>query len=266
MANSTYHWNAQDYAKNSTNQFQWARELIPKLKLEGKETILVLGCGDGKVTAELANLLPNGKIIGVDNSEKMISLAKNTFRQESFPNLIFQVMDARKLTFQSEFDLAFSNAALHWIVDQEAVLAGVYRSLKRLGRLLFQMAGKGNAKDILSIINELSGIEPWKTFFSNMIFPYGFYNIEEYKTFLYKAGLVPERVELFPKDMKFINIEGLAGWIRTTWLPFTERLPVDLRSKFVETIVDCYLSEHPADDDGTIHVGMMRIEVEAYKP
>ena len=266
MANSTYHWNAQDYAKNSTNQFQWARELIPKLKLEGKETILDLGCGDGKVTAELANLLPNGKIIGVDNSEKMISLAKNTFRQESFPNLIFQVMDARKLTFQSEFDLAFSNAALHWIVDQEAVLAGVYRSLKRLGRLLFQMAGKGNAKDILSIINELSGIEPWKTFFSNMIFPYGFYNIEEYKTFLYKAGLVPERVELFPKDMKFINIEGLAGWIRTTWLPFTERLPVDLRSKFVETIVDCYLSEHPADDDGTIHVGMMRIEVEAYKP
>ena len=74
-------------------------------------------------------------------------------------------MDARKLAFQSEFDIAFSNAALHWIVDQKAVLAGVQRSLKPGGRLLFQMAGKGNAKDVLSIIYELADVEPWTEYF-----------------------------------------------------------------------------------------------------
>ena len=203
MANSPYNWNAQDYAKNSANQFQWAKELIPKLKLKGNEALLDIGCGDGKITAELARCLPEGRAVGVDSSEKMINLAQTTFPPKDHPNLSFQVMDARKLTFKAEFDIAFSNAALHWIVDQKAVLGGVQRSLKPGGRLLFQMAGKGNAKDILGIINELADMEPWTGYFQQMTFPYGFYDPEEYKAFLQQAGLVPERVELFPKDMKY---------------------------------------------------------------
>jgi trans-aconitate methyltransferase len=266
MANTPYNWNAQDYAKNSQNQFQWAKELIPKLKLQGNETLLDIGCGDGKITAELARCLPNGRAVGVDSSEKMIDLAKTSFPQKVCPNLSFQVVDARKLTFHSEFDVAFSNAALHWIVDQKAVLTGVQESLKPGGRLLFQMAGKGNAKDILNLINELMKVEPWKNFFKGMAFPYGFYDQEEYKAFLREAGLVPLRVELFPKDMKHQGAEGLAGWVRTTWLPFTDRIPTDLKPKFVKLIVNRYLKTHPADADGTVHVGMMRIEAEAYKP
>jgi trans-aconitate methyltransferase len=266
MANSGYNWNAQDYAKNSANQFQWAKELIPKLRLQGNEALLDIGCGDGKITVELAKCLPKGRAVGVDSSEKMINLAKTTFPQKDYPNLSFQVMDARNLTFESEFDVAFSNAALHWIVDQKAVLAGVQRSLKPGGRLLFQMAGKGNAKDILSIIKELASAKPWKDFFRKMTFPYGFYDPKEYKAFLQQAGLVAERVELVPKDMKFNGAEGLEGWVRTTWLPFTDRLPVELRPKFVEQIISRYLKGHPADAAGTVHVGAMRIEAEAYKP
>ena len=266
MAKPGYNWNAQDYAKNSANQFQWAQELIPKLKLKGNEALLDIGCGDGKITAELAKCLTNGRVVGVDSSEKMITLAKTTFPTKEYPNLYFHVMDARNLTFKEEFDLAFSNAALHWIVDQKAVLSGVQRSLKPGGRLLFQMAGQGNAKDILSIINELVTMQPWRSYFCGMAFPYGFYNQEEYRTFLKEAGLVPIRVELFPKDMKHQGAEGLAGWVRTTWLPFTDRLPTELRPKFVDYVVNRYLELHPADADGTVHVGMMRIEAEAYKP
>ncbi|MGA3289427.1 MAG: methyltransferase domain-containing protein [Candidatus Bathyarchaeia archaeon] len=265
MANSGYNWNAQDYAKNSANQFQWAKELIPKLKLQGNETLLDIGCGDGKITVELAQSLPDGRTVGVDSSKEMIRLAQHNFPSKDYPNLSFQVMDARKLTFESEFDRIFSNATLHWIVDQKTVLSGVQRSLKPHGRLLFQMAGKGNAKDVLSIIEKLAVVEPWSRFFSNMTFPYGFYDTKEYKAFLQQTGLVAERVELFPKDMKFNGAEGLAGWVRTTWLPFTDKVPVELRAKFVELIVNRYLEKHPADDAGTVHVGMMRIEVEAYK-
>jgi hypothetical protein len=81
-----------------------------------------------------------------------------------------------------------------------------------------------------------------------------------------QAGLLTERVELFPKDMKFNGAAGLAGWVRTTWLPFTDRIPVELRPKFVELTVKRYLEGHPADAAGVVHVGMMRIEVEAHKP
>jgi trans-aconitate methyltransferase len=66
--------------------------------------------------------------------------------------------------------------------------------------------------------------------------------------------------------MKFNGPEGLAGWVRTTWLPFTDKLPVELRPKFVEQIVNRYLKEHPADVEGTVHIAMMRIEAEAHKP
>ena len=266
MTNKGYNWNAQDYAKNSQNQFQWAKELIPKLKLHGTESLLDIGCGDGKITAELARCLPGGWAVGVDSSEKMINLAQISFPQKNYPNLTFQVMDARKLIFDRQFNVIFSNAALHWIVDQKAVLAGVQRSLKPGGRLLFQMAGKGNAKDVLDIIHELADVEPWIRYFHNMAFPYGFYDTEEYRAFLQQAGLVAKRVELFPKDMKFCGAEGLAGWVRTTWLPFTDKLPAELKQKFVEEIVNRYIKEHPADAEGTVHVGMMRVEAEAHKP
>jgi hypothetical protein len=53
--------------------------------------------------------------------------------------------------------------------------------------------------------------------------------------------------------------------VRTTWLPFTDRLPVELRAKFVQEIVNGYVNRHPADQAGVVHVGMMRIEVEAHK-
>lgn len=155
MAKSkNYSWDAKDYSKNSANQLQWAKELIPKLKLSGNEKLLDIGCGDGKITAELAQNLPNGSVIGIDNSEAMINLAKTSFAEKSYPNLSFQRMDARELKFVEQFDRVFSNAALHWIIDHRPVLNGVYKSLKMSGKLLFQMGGKGNAQDILGIIDE----------------------------------------------------------------------------------------------------------------
>jgi len=266
VTSPNYKWNAQDYAKNSQNQFQWAQELIPKLQLKGNEALLDIGCGDGKITAELARYLPKGKAVGIDSSKNMIDLAEKNFPAKDYPNLSFQVMDARKLTFQNEFDRAFSNAALHWVLDQTSVLKGVQRSLKSGGKLLFQMAGKGNAKDILSIIEQLMQLEPWNQYFRGMTFPYGFYDAEEYRAFLESADLIADRIELFPKDMKHQGAEGLAGWVRTTWLPFTDKLPEALKAKFVSEIVDRYLKEHSSDANEVVHIGMIRIEIQAHKP
>ena len=74
------------------------------------------------------------------------------------------------------------------------------------------------------------------------------------------------RVELFPRDMKFPSAEGLTGWVRTTWLPFTERIPIQLRDSFVKEIVSRYITNHPFDAEGIVHLGMVRLEVEAIKP
>ena len=141
MEAKNYAWDAKDYAKNSQNQYQWAKELIPKLKLKGNEALLDIGCGDGKITAELAKYLPNGRVVGIDSSAQMIKLAQNTFPKLDCPNLSFQVMETRKLIFKNEFDIIFSNAALHWIVDQKAVLEGSKKP-KNGWKIAFSNGGK----------------------------------------------------------------------------------------------------------------------------
>lgn len=260
-----YSWNAQDYAKNSANQFAWAQELIPKLKLQGNEALLDIGCGDGKITAEIAKALPKGRVVGIDSSQEMINLAQTLFPQNDYPNLSFQQVDARKLSFQAVFDRVFSNAALHWIPNQSAVLFGIEKCLKPGGSLLFQMAGKGNAQEIISLLENMLPIAPWKTYFETFKFPYGFFSKEEYTNFLLEADLKPLRVEMFPKDMTFQGVEGLAGWIRTTWLPYTEKLPEELKKPFVDELASRYTRIHPISADGLVHMGMIRLEVEAQK-
>jgi trans-aconitate methyltransferase len=259
-----YVWNAEDYAKNSSNQYRWAQELIPKLQLNGNEALLDIGCGDGKITVEIAKHLPNGKVVGIDSSEQMITLAKTSFH--NLPNITFQHADAQNLPFQDEFDRVFSNATLHWILDQKSVLASVFCSLKSGGKILFQMGGKGNAKDVLAIFDEMLLEDAWMGFFEGFTVPYAFLDAVEYRELLVAVGLVPVRVELIPKTMKLAGASGLAGWIRTTWLPYTERVPAGLRDSFVMELVKRYLKIHPETADGEVILDMVRLEVEAVKP
>jgi len=91
------HWNAAEYAANSAVQQTWARELITQLQLRGDEHVLDVGCGDGKVTAEIARAVPRGSVTGVDASPSMIRFARKAFPPGRHPNLEFQVMDAREI-------------------------------------------------------------------------------------------------------------------------------------------------------------------------
>src|SRR4030042_3323491 len=110
-----YSWNAEDYRQHSKGQQKWARELIIRLKLKGTEEILDMGCGDGKVTAEIASYVPIGSVVGINNSTSMIELAKKNYPTGEHPNLSFILMDAANLIFHEKFDIVFSNASLHWV-------------------------------------------------------------------------------------------------------------------------------------------------------
>ena len=260
-----YEWNARDYEENSAAQLKWARELIGKLSLRGGESVLDLGCGDGKISAEIARKVPEGAVVGVDSSGSMIARAKQRYGDSQFTNLRFAVMDAAALSFEEEFDLVFSNAALHWIKDHGAVLKGVYKSLKPGGRILFQMGGKGNASGFRSVLEETLARSEWRPYFRGFSQPYRFPGTGQYTTLLEGIGFRIKRVELIPKDMEQNGKRGLAGWIRTTWMPFTERVPKAKRERLVEEISTRYLHRYPIDRKERVHVAMIRLEVEAKK-
>ena len=260
-----YTWNAKDYAKHSSAQQDWARELIAKLKLEGYESVLDIGCGDGKVSAEIADQLPDGHVLGVDNSDGMIVLAQKNFPTAKHPNLEFKLIDAQDLPFKEQFDIVFSNAALHWIKDHKPAILGIKNSLKPNGRILLQMGGKGNAESVISLLESMIASKKWNQYFSGFEFPYGFYDPKTYERWVKEAGLMPTRIELIPKDMSHKDKDAFAGWIRTTWLPYTDRIPADLRQEFITQLVGKYIEKFPVDSMGNIRVKMIRLEVEAIR-
>ena len=261
-----YRWDAADYRDSSSQQKKWGRELLSKLRLAGDERVLDIGCGDGKLTVEIAELVPSGHVMGIDSSPEMIGFARDAFPHEAYPNLSWEVMDARELDFEDEFDVVFSNAVLHWIFDQPLVLRGVKGSLKPGGRVLFQMGGRGNAASVVQVLASLLSREEWGRYFHDFTVPYRFCAPEEYTQWLKEAGLEPIRVELVTKDMTHAGPEGLAAWIRTTWLPFTQRIPEELRNSFISEMVDGYVGLFPPDEEGLVHIDAVRLEVEAENP
>jgi trans-aconitate 2-methyltransferase len=259
-----HNWDPADYEKSSSAQFKWAMDLISRLDLSGDEKVLDIGCGDGRITAQIAARVPRGKILGIDLSRDMVDYAVCKHPQKYHPNLAFRQKDASQLDFQEEFDLVVSFACLHWLKDHLSVLEGIRRSLRPSGKVLLQCGGKGNAAEILAITNALVREEKWFEYFKGFGFPYYFYRPEEYRIWLELAGLKAKRVELVPKEMTHRGKNGLEGIIRNTWLPYTERLPEDLRPEFISEIADRYMKGHPLVE-GLIHVKMVRLEVEAEK-
>jgi len=256
-------WNPTEYARNSSAQLQWATELLSRVVLRGDESVLDIGCGDGKVTALIARRLPRGSALGVDASPGMVEFARASFPPAGHPNLSFRLMDATRLDLAGKYDLAFSNAALHWIEDQPPVLRVVRRHLKDGGRFVIQMGGEGNAAGIISVLQAMILDPAWRDAFHGFRFPYRFCGVKEYRSWLGESGFTPSTIELITKDMQHDCADALKGWIRATWFPYTDRLPPDKREAFLDQAVETYIREHPLDSRGRTHVKMVRLEVEA---
>ncbi len=261
----SYQWDASDYANHSTAQQKWARELMGRLNLKGNESLLDIGCGDGKVTAEIASYLKAGNVVGIDNAEEMILLAGKKFPSATYPNLRFEKQDAGALSFDREFDVVFSNAALHWVLDHRPVLKGIYRALKPDGRVIVQMGGKGNAAQVIAVVDEIIKKDEWKSHFENFSFPYGFYSPEAYRPWLQEAGFNIVHLSLKPKAMVHENMEAFKGWFRTTWLPYLHRIPERSREKFIDVVTKTHLENKPGNQKGKIHTIMQRLEFTATK-
>jgi len=257
-------WNPDDYARNSAAQLAWATELIARLELSGDQAVLDVGCGDGKISAAFAGVVPAGFVLGVDNCAAFVDYAQRHYPPARYPHLRFELMDARQLQCDRQFHLIFSNATLHWVDDHPAFLAGCARLLVPGGRLVISCGGAGNAADVVAVMERLIRAPRWAACFAGFTFPYFFYSAHDYVRWLPEAGLFADRAELVEKDMTHAGRDGLAGWIRTTWMPYTQRVPAELREEFVYACVDAYLRTHPLDSAGRSHVRMVRLEVEAH--
>jgi trans-aconitate 2-methyltransferase len=174
-------------------------------------------------------------------------------------------MDAREIKFARQFDYVFSNAVLHGVDDHQKMLRGAASVLKPGGRLVVSCGGRGNAHDVFLALRPEMRLKRWREFFRDIPRPYFFYRPADYEKWLPKFGFKIQQLKLAPKDATYPGNDGFAAWLRTTWIPYVQRVPEDLREEFIAAVTQRYVAKHPPAADGKVHVRMMRLEIEAEK-
>jgi SAM-dependent methyltransferase len=217
-------WNAAQYAQRGRFVADLAGGVFALLAPRPGERILDVGCGDGVLTAKIA--ASGAQVVGVDASASMIEAAQAL-------GLDARVANAEALPFESEFEAVFSNAALHWVRNQDAMLAGVYRALKPGGRFVAEMGGHGNIAAIrvaLAAVLRQWGLDAYAM--DNNFFP----SDTQYRAWLEAAGFIVEEIALIPRPTTLPD-SGMRGWLETFRRGLLEQLPAERREQTIEEAV-----------------------------
>ena len=257
----THEFDGKKYEKASATQKEWGRKLIEELDLAGTERVLDLGCGDGTLTAGIADLLSHGEAVGIDASHGMIDVARSKQRA----NLHFIFMDIDDLTFVDEFDVVFSNATLHWVKDHPRIMHNVQRALRVHGRLRFNFAGDGNCRHFLKVIREAMALDTFASCFSDFQWPWYMPRIDAYASLVSRSALRNARVWGENADLFSPNVEAMIKWIDQPCLvPFLACVPAEHQASFRDFVIKRMIEE-TKQEDGSCFETFRRINVSAQK-
>lgn len=221
-------WDTTLYDGKNAFVWKYGRGVIELLAPRSGERILDLGCGTGHLTNQIASV--GAEVVGMDKSTTMIEAAR-----ELYPNLSFEIADASDFHFDRSFDAVFSNAAIHWMKDQQAVAGFIWKALKPGGRFVAEFGGKGNIRTIRSALTdavtaageEVNG-EPFARYYPT---------IGEYATLLEAQRFRVAFASHFDRPTKLDDGEsGLKNWLLTFTDNIIESLPANKREGVIAEV------------------------------
>ena len=239
-------WDPEAYARTAAFVPQLGSGVLEWLAPQPGERILDLGCGDGQLTLRLSS--SGAQVAGIDASPEMVASARVRGVQA-------EVGNAEALPYpDAAFDAVFSNAALHWVRDQEAMLAQVHRVLRPGGRFVAEMGGHGNIAAIrvafLAALarHGLAGREDGVNYYPAAA---------GYTRRLERHGFRVERIAHFPRPTP-LGEEGMAGWLRMFRKGVLDSLPEAMRSVVINETEDL-LCTALRDEDGNWTADYVRL-------
>ncbi|MCB1073285.1 MAG: methyltransferase domain-containing protein [Chlamydiia bacterium] len=255
----THKWNPGEYNANSSVQYDAAMALLKKHKVAGTESVLDVGCGDGKITAEISNQVPLGKVHGIDISSDMISFAKEHFPAEKFLNLTFETEDAAQLNYSEEFDIVFSSFVLQWIKDHKDVIERCLKCLKPKGFILFSIP-LGISKELESALRIILKRKKWFKFFPKEYQETRLLSDLEWKRMIVDSQLEIIRFDKVNQKMSFHSLSLLEKYV-TQWLPHIYVLPEKLRPQFKEELFNLYSELTPEEEQSGVCFSFPRLDI-----
>jgi trans-aconitate 2-methyltransferase len=225
-------WDAATYHRVSDIQFTWALEQLERLTLDGDEVVLDAGCGSGRVTALLADRVPDGRVYGVDVAPSMAEHAQEALGDRA---TIF-CQDLVELSIPEPVDVIFSNATFHWIKDHDALFAALFRTLRpHGGRLVAQCGGLGNIDAFRRLADSVAAEEPFGPYFADWHGPWNYADAESTAARLHAARFDQVETWLEPKS---VTPEDPRAFVRTVCVVrHLDLLPEKLRDPFIDRVL-----------------------------
>ena len=241
MGDSKTHWDAHKYSMNSAVQYGIAMAVLAEHAFSGAEAVLDVGCGDGKITHQLALRVPKGRVVGIDSSESMIRFAQETHVAQA--NLSFALKDVTNLRYTNEFDLAVSTFCLQWVPEKLTALRGVRNSLRPGGKMILVMPLR-NPK-IASLRKQMTREARWNDYFVDYIDPSDCADDVQYDIYAKTAGFTINSYLIDTTSADFGSVTAFTNFLETL-TPHLDRLPgEDEKRAFMEELVNRYLEIMP---------------------
>jgi trans-aconitate 2-methyltransferase len=219
-------WNASAYDRISGPQVSWGKKVLARVSLRGDETILDAGCGTGRLTNDLLEGVPQGRVIGIDLSQNMLRTAQQNL-QPVFGRLVsFVACDLLHLPFDRVFDGIFSTAAFHWVLDHDRLFQQLFRALKPGGWLIAQCGGGPNLARLRQRADRVMGASPFAEYFQGFKEPWLFSDAKAAAKRLQNAGFINIETGVEPAPTQLESASQYAEFLENViFHGHIERLP-----------------------------------------
>lgn len=225
-------WKAEEYDAQSAPHEEWQAQIIDRLKLNGDETLLDAGCGTGRLTKHLLELVPDGRVIGVDASAQMLEKA----REHLGDSVELHHQDLTRLDLPEKVDVVYSSAVFHWIEDHEALFRSLHGTMKPGAKLEAQCGGAGNIAEIQRTLEALDGDERFSPYLRGDRRPWNYASVGDTELRLGEAGFTSSRAWM--QDWP-VRPKDAAAYLRAVILPWhLDRLPDELHETFVRAVLE----------------------------